>query len=434
MTEKAQSFGRYLVRTGKDIKRRGDRYAAWRAERATGGDWFYEYTLTGPAGPSVSLQDAMGRSVSALNFNSQDYLSLTSHPDVRAAVLRAVHDFGLHSAGAPMLAGNTRVSRGLEADLASWMGLGAVATFPTGWSAGFGAIAGLCCERDEIFIDELAHDCLVAGARASGAKLTPFAHNDLANLKDCLDSSAPSGGRLVVTEALFSMNGDSPDLKGLVDLCARKQATLVLDVAHDLGAIGPRGLGEMELQGVLGQVDVVLGSFSKSFATTGGFVGSTHANLIDFLRCSAGSSRASNGASPLQSAAARAALHIIRSPQGGALRSRLAANGQLLRSALAGSKETASPFIIHPLEGLARGRELTGRLLDEGVIVSLIEYPAVPLQEPRWRFQLMATHTPDEIGRAADTVNRVVQQPRGSSSDSRRPELDYRTGRQSYSM
>ncbi len=242
-------------------------------------------------------------------------------------------------------------------------------------------------------------------AAGSGAIVEVFSHNSTDDLRQKLAglrAKASQAGILVVTEALFSMDADSPKLPEVIDICKEHEAYLLVDVAHDLGATGPHGTGEMGLQGVLGQVDFVMGSFSKVFASCGGFVASSSWSAIEFMRLAAGSTRASNGLSAVQAAVACAAADIVSSPEGEARRSSLAGNSEALRDLLGDCLGKTAPMVIAPLASIVVGRELTRRLYEQGVLVSLIEYPAVPVKSPRIRFQLMADHSADQIVDAAN--------------------------------
>ena len=178
--------------------------------------------------------------------------------------------------------GPTSLTVALEAAIAAFIGYSEATVFPTGWGAGYGAITALVRPDDQIMIDILAHASLQEGAMATTANVhrvphlsTDGAARRLARLRE----AEPQAGIMLITEGLFSMDSDIPDLAALQDLCHRHRATLLVDVAHDLGALGPIGRGALELQGMLGAVDVVIGSFSKAFAANGGFVASNHPAL-----------------------------------------------------------------------------------------------------------------------------------------------------------
>jgi 7-keto-8-aminopelargonate synthetase-like enzyme len=213
---------------------------------------------------------------------------------------------------------------------------------------------------------------------------------------------------LVVTEGIFSMDGDSPDLQALQESCREYEATLMVDVAHDLGAVGPGGTGSIGLQGLVGEVDLVVGSFSKVFASNGGFVATSSAAIREYLRVGAPSHTFSNALSPAQCATVLTALEIVRSSEGEVLRQNLRGVVQILREALtsAGIECLGKPG---PLVPVLLGREAVGRLtaalcFDRGVFANLVEYPAVSVGASRFRMQIMATHTSAHARLAAEVI------------------------------
>jgi len=213
---------------------------------------------------------------------------------------------------------------------------------------------------------------------------------------------------LVVTEGIFSMDGDSPDLQALQDACLDYEATLLVDVAHDLGAVGPGGTGTLGLQGLVGKVDLVIGSFSKVFASNGGFAATSSASIREYLRPYAASHTFSNALSPPQCATVLTELEIVRSSEGDVLRQGLRGVAQVLREALAaagvrclGKPGPLVPAFLGP-EGA--GRITAALCFDHGVFANLVEYPAVSVGASRFSMQLMATHTRAQAQSAAEVV------------------------------
>jgi len=204
-----------------------------------------------------------------------------------------------------------------------------------------------------------------------------------------------------VTETLFSMDSDIPDITALQALCRRYDATLLVDCAHDLGALGERGLGVLHAQGMVGKVDILMGSFSKTFASPGGFVACNDLGLKFALRSSCGPSTFTNAMTPIQAAVIDAALSIVDSPEGGERRARLLANATLLRDGLAteGFAVMGQPSAIVPvvLGNASISRVMTKYAAEEGGIVNLVEFPAVTRNACRWRMQAMADHTEGDI-------------------------------------
>jgi glycine C-acetyltransferase len=300
--------------------------------------------------------------------------------------------------------GNTALSLELENRLARFLGCRECTVFPTGWGAGYGAIRTLVRAGDHIAMDVLAHACLQEGARNSGARLHSFPHlsNEAVERRLArIRRDEPRAGILVVTETVFSMDSDVPQIGELRAICRRFGATLLVDVAHDLGAIAQGGGGYLELQALLGQVDVVMGSFSKNFASNGGFVASNARGLKLALRSFAGPLTFTNALSPVQAAIILAALDIITSPEGAERRERLMANILRMWAGLtaAGFAPMGQPSAIVPviLGDSALSRLMTRYALLAGGIVNLLEFPAVSRNTCRWRIRVMVDHTPAQI-------------------------------------
>jgi len=261
---------------------RARRYHQWQANRQARGVWQFSNTLLAAPAPVVGVSRENGVSRVGLNYASQDYLSLSNDQRLKTAALRALDQYGLHSAGSPILQGNTPESLGLEEALGKALGYRHVVLFATGWAAGFGTIYGLVRKADHVVLDQYAHNCLAVGAQAATPNVSRVRHLDInayeSRLKKIRRSDAHAAV-LVVTEGLFSMDADSPDLAALHVLCRRYGAMLFVDVAHDFGATGPGGLGTLARAGLLGEVDLVMGSFSKTFAANGGFLASNSAAI-----------------------------------------------------------------------------------------------------------------------------------------------------------
>ena len=402
-----------------DLLDRWNKHQRWFDERAGASVDPYCKTTLGRIGPAGDMRTRAGKVHSGVNFASQDYLSLSSHPEIVAAANAAMEKFGVHSAGSPALMGNTALSAELEAHLAKFLGYKDSTVFATGWAAGYGIIKTLVQPHDYIVIDMLAHASLQEGARNATRNVFSVPHLSNAGVARRLEHvrrDKPEAGILVVTETVFSMDSDVPDLADLVDICRRWNATLLVDAAHDLGAMGPTGRGVIERQGLVGQIDVLMGSFSKTFASNGGYVASNHPALKLALRSSCGPLTFSNALSPVQCAIVLKALDIVQSPEGHERRERLHRNACLLRAGLkdAGFKILGEPSPIVPaiLGNSALSRLATRYALDGGALVNLAEHPAVPMNACRWRLQVMADHNPVQIGRMVDVAIAARDQAR----------------------
>ncbi|MCB1420389.1 MAG: aminotransferase class I/II-fold pyridoxal phosphate-dependent enzyme, partial [Notoacmeibacter sp.] len=286
----------------------------------------------------------------------------------------------------------------------------------TGWSAGFGVIKGLVRSHDHIVMDALAHACLQTGAQAATRNVSLFRHNDVEHCRDRLAAIRQrdrDGAIMVVTESLFSMDSDTPDIAALQALAHEYNAVLMVDVAHDLGCLGRDGTGHIGMQDMLGKVDLVMGSFSKTFASNGGFVATNKRAVKEYLRFYSPSCTFTNALSPVQVAIVGKALEIVRSAEGAQLRRDLMGNILSLRMQL---KDRGMDFYGDPSaivavktgdEALAR---MTARALpDVGLIANLVEFPAVGKGLARFRMQVMATHTEDEVTAAADKMGAAMR-------------------------
>lgn len=396
---------------GPDLLRRSGALDAWCRLRARHGVWPYGRVLEGAPGPLASVAADGQPARRGINFASQDYLSLAAHPAVLEAARRALHDAGPHSAGSAVLLGNTRYSKALEEALGELLGLGQVVLFPTGWAAAYGAITALVHACDHVVIDALAHASLRQGAASATRNVLVHRHLDCDHVRELLArirATDAANAILVVTEGLFSMDADSPDLPLLQHLCREYNATLLVDVAHDLGALGPGGGGVVASQRMVGRIDIVMGSFSKTFATNGGFVACAERPARRQLQMYAGPHMFSNALSPLQAAVATESLRIAASGEGDGLRADLLRNAVELRALLtgAGLHAMGAPSPIVPvwtgLEGAAR---VAGMLLArDAVFVNPVEFPGVPLGAARLRLQLMAQHSSAQLRQGASLV------------------------------
>jgi glycine C-acetyltransferase len=289
--------------------------------------------------------------------------------------------------------------------------------YPTGWAAGFGIIKGLVRSADHVVMDMLSHSCLQEGAYAATTNIHLFRHLDneyCRNILTKIRSKDKENGILVVTESLFSMDSDTPDLAALQRLCHEFNATLVVDVAHDLGCLGEDGRGHIGMQNMLGKIDLVMGSFSKTFASNGGFVACKSRAVKEYLRFYSAPATFSNALSPAQAATVLKAFEIVDSAEGRTLRAALMANVLNLRQEL---NEADLDFYGGPsaivcvkmgTEGLAR--VVSKQLVELGLIANLVEFPAVPKGAARIRMQVMANHSAQNIAQAVQVLKTARQQ------------------------
>jgi 7-keto-8-aminopelargonate synthetase-like enzyme len=407
----------FRVPGGADLLKRTEGFFKWQDLRRKSGLWpFSRATEDGP-GTTCRATDDSGNRMRGVNFASQDYLSLSQHSGVKATAKETIERCGVHSAGSPALVGNTSHSVALERKIADFLKMEEVVLYPTGWGAGFGVIKGLVRSADHVVMDMLSHSCLQEGAHAATSNIHLFRHLDneyCRNILTKIRSKDKENGILVVTEGLFSMDSDTPDIAALQSLCHEFNATLVVDVAHDLGCLGDDGRGHLGIQNMLGKVDLVMGSFSKTFASNGGFVACKSRAVKEYLRFYSAPATFSNALSPVQAATIMKTFEIVDSNEGREQREALMANILSLRQQLreAGLEYYGDPSAIVCVkmgtEGLAR--LVSKRLPELGLIANLVEFPAVPKGAARIRMQVMANHSEQNIADAVRVLKTARQQ------------------------
>ncbi len=420
----------FRVPKGANILDRTQQFTSWQTARRDSGLWpLGRSTQAGPRRHVAAYTDR-GERMEGVNFASQDYLSLSGHDDIKQAAHTAIDEYGVHSAGSPALVGNTTVSIALENKIAQFLNVDHAIVFPTGWAAGFGVIKGLIRSNDHIVMDSLAHACLQEGAQAATGNIHLFRHNNVDEARAKLAkirAKDTANGILVVTEGLFSMDSDVPNIKALQDLAHEYNAILLVDVAHDLGSLGPGGRGFIGAQDMLGKVDIVMGSFSKTFASNGGFVATSHPHVKEYLRYYSSPNTFSNAMSPVSAAVVLRAFEIVDSAEGDELRNRLMTNIRLLRELLnqSGFSTYGEPS---PIVCVKMGTEGLARLVSRGIhanglVANLVEFPAVPKGQARFRMQVMANHTPrdviDAVHRLGDAHHHALSEYEGVTTGAR---------------
>ena len=401
----------FRIPTGTDLLRRIEGFYRWQDARRQSDLWPYSRSTQDGPGATVTVSDDGGRSMQGVNFSSQDYLSLASHPEIKATAQDAISRYGVHSAGSAALVGNTTQSIALDRRIAEFLGTEEAVIFPTGWAAGYGVIRGLVRSADYIVMDTLSHACLQEGANAATRNVYPFRHLDTDHCRRWLSkirAKDVENGILVVTEALFSMNSDTPNLVATQELCHEYNATLVVDVAHDLGCLGEDGRGHIGAQRMIGKIDLVVGSFSKTFASNGGFIACGNRAIKEYLRFYSSPTTFSNALSQTQAAVVLKAFEIVESQEGRKLRGALMRNVLSLRKKLIGSGMEVygdpSAIVAVKMGSEALARLVSRQLSHMGLVANLVEYPAVPKGAARFRLQVMANHDEEQIAKAADII------------------------------
>lgn len=348
-----------------------------------------------------------------LVFSSNNYLGLTFHPAVQAAAVRAVQKAGTGSTGARLTTGGIPEATALERELAVFKQAEAVLLFNTGYMTNLGVLYGLARPGDLIFSDALNHASIIDGCRISKAEVVVYKHNDMKDLEEKLRTNIPAGHgvRFIVTDGVFSMDGDICDLPWLVRLKERYQCVLMVDDAHAAGVLGEHGAGTAEYYHLEGRVDLQTGTLSKSLASVGGYIAASE-EIIEYLRNASRSFIFSTFISPADVAAARAALTVLRR-EGPLYLARLRENTKYVRTQLAAAKIPLLPGdtpIIPVMAGTAaKATAVDLALRERGLLLSAIRPPTVASGASRLRLTVTAAHTARQLEIAVKTIKEVWQ-------------------------
>ena len=361
----------------------------------------YFRLVESPAAPVVEMEGA-----ERIMLGSNNYLGLTADERVMQGARDALEQYGTGLTGSRLLNGTTPLHLELEREIAEWMGTQEAIVFTTGHQANVGTLGTLLAPGDTVIADSGDHASILDGCILSRAKLRAFRHNRLDKLEKSLSRAVEDGGGiLVVVDGVFSMEGDVAPLPEIVALCREYGARLMVDEAHGAGVLGARGAGACELYGVEDDVDLRMGTFSKSLASCGGFIAGTH-EVIDFLRIQSRAFLFTAAGVPAAVGAALAALRVIRSPDGPPLFAQVLDNADYLRRGLhdAGFRVVESAVgaaIIPVVVGDDWQAVLLWRALyDAGVFVNVALHPAVPPGGALLRTSVMATHDHATLDRA----------------------------------
>ncbi|GBE22213.1 MAG TPA: pyridoxal phosphate-dependent aminotransferase family protein [Actinobacteria bacterium] len=342
-----------------------------------------------------------------LMFGSNNYLGLTTHPKVREAARRAISELGTSCTGSRFLNGTLEMHLELERQLAEFVGKEAALVFSTGMQTNLGTISALIGRSDTVFLDKDDHASIVDAARLGWGRIKRFRHNDLGDLERQLLSTADDRGRLVVVDGLYSMEGDLAPLPQILDLSHRYGARVMVDDAHGIGVMGA-GRGTAAHFGVVDETDLIMSTFSKSFASLGGFIAGD-AQVVDFIQHHARALIFSASIPPPNAAAALAALEIMRTEPERV--ERLQRNGERWRTGLQ-SLGFDTGNSVSPIVPVIVGDDMVTfgmwrMLLDEGVYTNPVVSPATPNGRQLLRTSCMATHTNDQIDRALEAFEKI---------------------------
>ena len=345
-----------------------------------------------------------------LMFGSNAYLGLTNHPKVKEAAIEATRKYGTGMAGSRFLNGTLDIHLELERKLAEFVGKDDAIVYSTGFQVNLGVVSCLTGRGDYILWDELDHASIIEGHRLSYSTKLKFKHNDMASLERLLQRCDADKIKLIVVDGVFSMEGDIANLPEIVKLCKKYNANLMVDEAHGLGVLGRQGRGTCDHFGVMNDVDLLMGTFSKSLASIGGFIAGED-DVINYLRHNSRSYIFSASNTPAAVAAANAALDImINEPE------RIEMLWKLTNYALDGFRgmgceigHTSTPIIPLFIRNNDKTFMITKELFEQGIFVNPVVSPAVASEGTLIRFSLMATHTFDQLNCAMDKIEKCFR-------------------------
>ncbi|MGM9854157.1 MAG: serine palmitoyltransferase [Muribaculaceae bacterium] len=346
-----------------------------------------------------------------LMFGSNSYMGLTNHPKVKEAAIEATKKYGTGCAGSPFLNGTLDIHKQLEARLAEFVGKEDAMIYSTGFEVNLGVVSCMTGREDYVILDEQDHASIIEGRRLSFSTPLKYKHNDMDSLEEQLKKCAPDKVKLIVTDGVFSMEGDVAKLPQIVELAKKYDATVMVDEAHGIGVFGKQGRGTCNHFGVTDDVDLIMGTFSKSFASLGGFI-ATDKEITNFLRHHSRSYIFTASITPASTAAANAALDImLNEPE------RQENLWKLTNYALEGFRNmgceighTETPIIPLYIRDNYKTFTITRDLLNEGIFVNPVVSPAVAPHDTLIRFSLMATHTKDQVTVALEKIQKVFRQ------------------------
>ena len=364
-------------------------------------------------GPEITMLGRDRRARRLINFSSNDYLALANDRRLREAAISAINEFGVGAGASRLISGTQSPHLHLERALAKWKGTEAALSFSSGYVAALGTIPALVTRDDIVLLDKLCHASLIDAAKLTGAVLRVFPHNNLRKLESHLEwtrHKSPGKRVLIVTESVFSMDGDRAPLRDVIDLKKRYGALLLLDEAHAVGVIGVNGRGLAAEENVSDDVDVQMGTLSKALGASGGYICGSH-TLIEWLINRARSFIYSTAPPPAIAAAALAALNFVSSAEGEERRLLLWERVKLMRellspltSHLSPSENPTSAIIPWIVGDEQAALDLAGALSTEGLFVPAIRYPTVAKGSARLRITVTAAHSEDQIRSLCEAI------------------------------
>ncbi len=345
-----------------------------------------------------------------LMFGSNSYLGLTNHPRIKEAAKNAIDKYGTGCAGSRFLNGTLDIHIELEKKLATFVGKDEALCYSTGFQVNLGVVSVLAGRNDYILLDELDHASLIEGSRLSFSKVLKFAHNDMVSLEKKLQTCERDAIKVIVVDGIFSMEGDMVKLPEVVALAEKYNAEIMIDDAHSLGVIGQNGSGTASHFGLTDKVDLIMGTFSKSFASLGGFIAADK-EVINFIKHNSRSLIFSASMTPASVATVLEAIDIINEEP-----ERIERLWENTNYALEGFKslgfntgKSESPIIPLFIGDDIKALTLTKILLEDGVFVNPVVSPAVPKEDSLIRYSLMATHTKEQIDISIEKIFKAAK-------------------------
>lgn len=345
-----------------------------------------------------------------LMFGSNSYLGLTNHPKLKEASKNAIDKYGSGCAGSRFLNGTLDLHLELEEKLADYVGKEGALVFSTGFQVNLGVLSSVPGRHDYIIMDELDHACIIDGSRLSFSKVLKYRHNDMESLEKVLAKTEPDSLKIIAVDGVFSMEGDLANLPKISELAKKYNANIFVDDAHGLGVMGESGRGTASHFGLTDEVDMIMGTFSKSLASIGGFVAADN-DTINFLKHNARSLIFSASIAPANAASVIAALDLIKQEPERIEKlwsnTRFAMEG--LKSAGFDTGHTVTPIIPIYVRDDFKTFKLTKMLLEEGIFVNPVVSPAVASTSSLIRYSLMSTHSEDQIQESIEKITKIAK-------------------------
>ena len=345
-----------------------------------------------------------------LMFGSNSYLGLTNHPAVKEAAKKAIDKYGTGCAGSRFLNGTLDIHIELEEKLAKFVGKDEALCYSTGFQVNLGVVSVLTGRNDYVLLDELDHASLIEGSRLSFSKILKFDHNDMTALEKKLAGCEKDAIKLIVVDGIFSMEGDIVKLPEVVELAEKYNATIMVDDAHSLGVLGENGSGTASHFGLTDKVDLIMGTFSKSFASLGGFIAADR-EVINYIKHNSRSLIFSASMTPASVATVLAAIEIIENEP-----ERIKHLWDITNYALQGFKsvgfntgKSESPIIPLFIGDDVKALTLTKVLLEDGVFINPVVSPAVPKEDSLIRYSLMATHSREQVDISIEKITKAAK-------------------------